>query len=95
VVVVAPTPRASLMRLCLALRRRGESAPGVLGFLTIHIALAPLVALGGGLKVGRRMSRIVDGAAQCETVEGVAQVAVIGGCPRSDPVARPAVNPQV
>lgn len=79
VIVIGPTPRASLTRLCIALRRSGESALGVLRFLAIHIALAPLIALGGGLAVGRRSARTADGAALRETVDGVAQLAVFEG----------------
>lgn len=79
VVVVGPAPRASLTRFCLALHRRGEPALGVLRFLLIHIALAPLVALGGGLTVGRRSAGIVDATTSDETVDGVAQLVLFKG----------------
>lgn len=79
VVVLGPTPRASLTRFCLALHRRGEPALSLLRFLSIHLALAPLVALGGGLAVGRRSARAADGATLCETVDGVAQITLFEG----------------
>lgn len=79
VVLVGPAPRASLTRFCLALHKRGESVLGMLRFLSIHIALAPLVALGGGLRVASRSARMVDGATMDETVDGVVRLALFEG----------------
>jgi hypothetical protein len=81
VIVVGPSSRASLTRFCLALRRRKESAIGMLRFLSIHIALAPLIALGGGLSLARRSARLMDGASVQLTVDGVAQLALFEGQP--------------
>lgn len=79
VVIAGPAPRASLTRFCMALHRRGEPVFGVLLFLSIHIALAPLIALGGGLKVSRRSAGGVDGTTSSETVDGVAQLVLLEG----------------
>ena len=79
VVVVGPTSRASLTRFCLALRRRKESAIGLMRFLAIHIVLAPLIAFGGGLRLRRRSVRLIDGATTEVTVDGVARIALFAG----------------
>lgn len=86
VIVVGPSSRASLTRFCLALRRRKESAIGMLRFLSIHIVLAPLVALGGGLRLGRRSARLTEGATMEVTVDGVAQIALFEGQSRDRPI---------
>lgn len=51
----------------------------MLRFLAIHIALAPLIALSGGLTVGRQSARMTDGATLVETVDGVVQLALFEG----------------
>jgi hypothetical protein len=79
VIVVGPSSRASLTRFCLALRRRNESVIGMLRFLSIHMLLAPLIALGGGLRLGRSSARLVDDATMEVTVDGVAQLALFEG----------------
>lgn len=88
VIVVGPSSRASLTRFCLALRRRKESVIGILRFLSIHIVLAPLIALGGGLRLGRRSAQLIDGATMEVTVDGVAQLALFEGQSWDGPIAQ-------
>ena len=51
----------------------------MLRFLSIHMLLAPLIALGGGLRLGRSSARLVDDATMEVTVDGVAQLALFEG----------------
>lgn len=88
VIIVGPSSRASLTRFCLALHRRKESVIGMLRFLSIHIVLAPLIALGGGLMLGRQSTWFVGGATTEVTVDGVARLALFEGESRDGPIAQ-------
>ena len=60
----------------------------MLRFLSIHIVLAPLIALGGGLKLRHQSARLIDGATMEVTVDGVAQITLFEGQSQDAPIAR-------
>jgi SAM-dependent methyltransferase len=80
VVVVTPSPRATLSRVARAQRRNGKSRRATLGFVLLHVLLAPVTILAGGQATPRRLARVNDvDALDKRTIEGVARVLVFEG----------------
>lgn len=75
VIVLVPGAGANLMSYCRALRRHGESLPSVAWFLSLHLLIAPLIALGGGARVAGRATAVMREATSETTIDGVARLA--------------------